>query len=70
MTNPSQELEREESSHLITIKQRDHAEFAADALASSIAEYFGVEIGEHSSANCPWNNALECIQANIKIRKE
>lgn len=42
-----------------TISERDHAERVADKLADAIATYFELEIGEHSSCNCPWQNALE-----------
>jgi hypothetical protein len=40
------------------IKERDHAEDLADKLAAAIAKIAGVEIGEHSDFNSPWNNAL------------
>ncbi len=39
-------------------KERDAAEDMADQLAAQIAAITGVDIGEHSSANCPWRNAL------------
>ena len=44
-----------------TIKERDHYHEMADELADAIAKHFDVEIGEHSSANNPWNNALVWI---------
>jgi hypothetical protein len=34
----------------------------ADKLAQAIAEYFDADIGEHSSANCPWREALAVIK--------
>lgn len=43
------------------IESRDAFHEAADRLASEIARFFGVDIGEHSSANCPWDNAYEAI---------
>lgn len=49
---------REVESHSNTIDQRDHNEEMANKLAAAIAGHFRVEIGEHSSANCPWSEAL------------
>lgn len=42
-----------------TIDQRDRYHEMADELAGHIARIIGVDIGEHSSANCPWQNAIE-----------
>lgn len=54
-----EQLEKEERSHLSTIDQRDAAEEWADKLAYIIG---GEEIGEHSSCNNPWENALEAAE--------
>lgn len=54
-------LADEERSHELTIDQRDHAEEWATKLADAIGEHFGREVGEHSSGNCPWENALELL---------
>lgn len=43
------------------ISNRDRVEAHADRLADGIAKALGVDIGEHSSANCPWNNAFFAI---------
>lgn len=43
-----------------TIDERDRAEEWADKLAHAIG---GEEIGEHSSTNCPWANALEIAES-------
>ncbi|MBH9455418.1 hypothetical protein I5L34_02660 [Pseudomonas aeruginosa] len=43
-------------------QERDNAEHWADQLAKAIAERFGVDIGEHSNLNCPWNEALVWMQ--------
>ncbi|XTQ92576.1 hypothetical protein ACQR5W_11695 [Xanthomonas sacchari] len=40
------------------LKERDEAEDMADQLAEQIATITGEEIGEHSSANDPWQNAM------------
>lgn len=56
------ELEREEASHENTIDQRDRAEKAADTLAALIARMTGVQIGEHSNVNCPWEKAAEAAE--------
>lgn len=41
-----------------TIDQRDRYHDIADDLASYIARITRVEIGEHSTDNCPWENAM------------
>ncbi len=45
-----------------TIDQRDRYHEVADELATRIATITGVDIGEHSSANCPWQNAIEAAE--------
>ena len=52
----------EERAHGETIDQRDRCEEVADELADHIARITGVDIGEHSSANCPWQNAIEAAE--------
>lgn len=42
-----------------TLKERDDYHEWADQLAARIAAITGVDIGEHSSANCPWQNAVD-----------
>lgn len=44
------------------IDQRDRYHEVADDLAGHIAAITGVDIGEHSSANCPWRNAIEAAE--------
>lgn len=41
-----------------TLRERDDYHDMADQLAAQIAAITGEEIGEHSSANCPWRNAM------------
>lgn len=53
----------EERAHGNTIDQRDRCEEVADELSARIASITGVDIGEHSSANCPWQNAIEAAEA-------
>nr|WP_023596477.1 hypothetical protein [Pandoraea pnomenusa] len=48
------------------IDERDQYHDAADKLAGAIAKHFGVEIGEHSNLNCPWQNALDHIAQATK----
>jgi hypothetical protein len=55
------ELAAEERNHGRTLTTRDRYHEIADDLANSIAAHFGWEIGEHTSANCPWQNALDMI---------
>ncbi|MDX4955914.1 hypothetical protein [Delftia acidovorans] len=45
-----------------TVDQRDTAEGWADGLAGLIGKYFGRDIGEHSSAHCPWQEAKDIIE--------
>ena len=42
--------------------ERDEYHDMADKLANAIADHLLVEIGEHSSSNCPWMRALDAIQ--------
>jgi hypothetical protein len=44
-----------------TLRERDRYHEVADDLAQAIAKHLDVDIGEHSSANCPWDEALEAI---------
>ena len=46
-----------------TIEDRDAMHLMADKLAGAIADFTGEDIGEHSSANCPWTNALDALAA-------
>ena len=41
------------------IDERDHAQDWADKLAGAIGEHFGIDIGEHSNCNCPWETAFD-----------
>ncbi|WP_241122255.1 hypothetical protein [Achromobacter xylosoxidans] len=45
-----------------TLTERDEYHDMADKLANAIADHLLVEIGEHSSSNCPWMRALEAIE--------
>ena len=55
-------LVKEERLHGYAMEDRDHAEEMADKLADAIATLLGVEIGEHSNMNCPWEQALEAFE--------
>lgn len=44
------------------LRERDEYHETADKLAAAIAKHFGVDIGEHSNLNCPWDEALEAIE--------
>ncbi len=52
------ELEKE--LHLSLI-QRDHWEENATTLAMAVGENCGIDVGEHSSDNCPVLTALEAL---------
>jgi hypothetical protein len=49
------------------IENRDNWEERATKLAVSVGEYFDESVGEHSSANCPIDNAHELLN---QIRNE
>lgn len=55
------EAEKEEIDSTQVIGERDSYHETADRLANGIGVHLGIEIGEHSSMNCPWQNALEAI---------
>lgn len=45
-----------------TLSERDEYHDMADKLANAIADHLLVEIGEHTSSNCPWMRALDAIE--------
>ena len=45
-----------------TLRQEERATEWANKLANEISSKLNVDIGEHSSSNCPWGNALEAIE--------
>jgi hypothetical protein len=45
-----------------TLRDRDRYHEVADDLANGIAQHLGRDIGEHSSMNDPWQNALDAIE--------
>lgn len=53
------QLAAEERQHGDTVDDRDQYQTMADQLAEAIARMTGVDIGEHSSMNNPWENALQ-----------
>lgn len=52
-----------------TIRERDAYQEVADKLAFAVAEHFGADIGEHSSGNCPWANALDLLNTKPEFIK-
>ncbi len=50
------------------IDNRDRWEERATRLAESVGECFDVDVGEHSSANCPINNAIEVLDSHIVLK--
>jgi hypothetical protein len=44
------------------LRERDEAQETADKLAHALAVITGVDIGEHSSMNDPWRNALDAAE--------
>ncbi len=43
------------------IDQRDHSESKATELAEAVGQIIGVDVGEHSSANCPVQTAIDAV---------
>ncbi|MGW2720811.1 hypothetical protein [Streptomyces sp. NPDC001492] len=60
-------LANEERQHGDTIDDRDHFHEMADKLAYAVAPE--EVIGEHSSMNCPWDNALDLITPMAEVDK-
>lgn len=56
-----EQSDKDDASILQIIDERDYAQDMADKLAARIADSEGLYIGEHSSGNCPWTNALEGV---------
>lgn len=50
--------------------ERDAATDKADELAACIAGLLEIEIGEHTSGNCPWQNAFDAADYELGKRKK
>ncbi|QOD65838.1 hypothetical protein HGK82_22365 [Ochrobactrum sp. MT180101] len=57
-------LTKEEADHTRSLEERDRYHDVADKLAHAIADRYQSDIGEHSSVNDPWQNALNLIEAD------
>jgi len=57
-------LIKEEADHTRSLEERDRYHDVADKLAQAIADRYESDIGEHSSINDPWQNALNLIEAD------
>jgi hypothetical protein len=55
--------EGEPNACIVNREERDSYHEWADKLAAAIAEHFGIDIGEHSSANNPWSVALDTLES-------
>lgn len=53
-----------------TLEERDRYHEVADKLAQAIAKHLGIDIGEHSSANCPWDRALEALDDGASVQAQ
>ena len=47
------------------MRERDRYQEIADELAHALASITGVDIGEHSSENDPWRNALDAAESYV-----
>lgn len=61
------DLQREKVAHGETVDQRDRAEEWADKLAYAVAPID--VIGEHSSGNSPWGNALDLVTPDAEVKR-
>lgn len=57
-----EEAAKRERGELQIIDERDVALESATNLANRVGEYFGEDVGEHSSINCPITNAFNLLQ--------
>lgn len=56
--------ESHEAEVMDVLAERDRAQTAADILAGIVADLTGAEIGEHSSDNDPWYNAMKASETH------
>lgn len=56
-------MDNEEKCMATIIAERDDNCDAADVLAHKLAQVLGVDIGEHSNLNDPWQNAIDYANA-------
>lgn len=61
----AEEFEREAAA---IMGDRDRYHEVADQLAAAVAAITGVDIGEHSSMNDPWQNALDAARERRAVR--
>ncbi|PHR86015.1 MAG: hypothetical protein COA78_38475, partial [Blastopirellula sp.] len=47
------------------VDRRDHWEEKATELASHVGKLHSIEVGEHTSANCPVQNAIDFIPGSL-----
>ena len=52
---------QQEEAETQALIERDNAEEQRDQLVSKLAGYLGLDFGEHSSANDPWQNAMDAL---------
>jgi len=52
---------QQEAAETQALTERDTAEEQRDQLVSKLAGYLGLDFGEHSSANDPWQNAMDAL---------
>lgn len=57
-----QAQKNQEAEVLQLIEQRDHWEDKATELAGLVGKHFDIEVGEHTSANCPVQNAIDALE--------
>ncbi len=53
----------EHENHGTTIDDRDHWESNATELAELVGKFFSMSVGEHSSGNCPVQNAISILES-------
>jgi FtsZ-binding cell division protein ZapB len=62
ISNLTKAYERESNDCLKTLEERDYWYDKADSLTDKISECFDVTVGEHSNANCPFDEANKILE--------
>lgn len=66
----TKQVEEEEKATLEEIKNRDEWEDRATQLADEVGAYFDVPVGEHSSCNCPIEEARKILNGEYKTNSQ
>jgi len=65
--NYTQPQSAQQDPDIENIQQRDRWEEKATELAVYVGEFFDIDVGEHTSANCPVENAIKCFEEGAEV---